>query len=95
MKVIFVPVNSSCTNDSSRVFGQKVEVPGNQNGDGLDGGGYLDRWCLQGADIALSQQPLPGTKSDPWWMQLLPAHVNREQVLGDQVPLHHVVKYGY
>lgn len=48
----------------------------------------------QGVDTPQPTAPARMWKSSPRRVQLLPVHVNREQVLGHQVPVHHVVKHG-
>lgn len=48
----------------------------------------------QGVDTPQLTAPARTWKSSPHWVQLLPVQVNREQVLGHQVSVHHVVKHG-
>lgn len=57
--------------------------------------GVLESQCRREVDPPHSMVPARPWKSGPGWVQLLPVHVNREHVLGHQVPVHHVVKHGH
>ena len=57
--------------------------------------GVLELQCPREAAPPQSTVPARPQKAGPGRVQLLPVHVNREQVLGHQVPVHHVVKHGY
>lgn len=77
------------------LWDKKLGLPGNKERFSWILDTTLELPCPRGVDIPQPRDLAGLWTSDPAWGQLLPVQVNREQVFGHQVLLHHIVKHGH